>query len=192
MDQSLFDTIAVCGIAGTTGITAPQIVKIQDPALPKVLSGTFALRLVNLSPDAGPISVFGTPTVGAPLGQIGLTNVSYTNQSTYVYNTPVSSNYFALEVYDATTNPPTPIVTNLNTNGFALTESTGSVSSGYTAWIVGMRHPAAGQPGIQVIMTNDTQGTILETAGQSGSTSTTSTTSGSGGSSTTTTTTGGG
>jgi hypothetical protein len=168
LDQSLHDTVAVCGILGTSGVTAPQIKVFQDPqpAASSVSSTSFQIRLVNLSPDSGMLSLYGTPVTNSPPGEIGIGDVSYLNSSGYVLctpNTAVQPETFQLALYDVSGATPTPIITDLSTNGFAFT-----ITTSYTAWVVGMRHPGTGQQPLHLVFTNDTEGTILPSTGSNG------------------------
>lgn len=161
-------TVIVSGVVGRQGLLAPRIFTVGEviPTIPDQPGGTgqgasVALRLVNLSPDARPISLYGTIDPQFAFGQLGgLTNISYGNSSEYVIqvtgsptvtnqdgSTTTLNNYLALRLYDAMTGTALPS-----------TLDQGFIASGgkaYTFFVFGYRNPTAGQPGLSVTISVD-------------------------------------
>jgi hypothetical protein len=88
-------TLAVMGQQNGVGANAPQIVAIPDfnPATTTIPTGQAAVRIVNLSPTAGNLSVFNSNAGAGATAISGLTNVgtgfnALTNQYVFV---PVNS-----------------------------------------------------------------------------------------------------
>lgn len=147
MTRSFFYTQVVTGIYGTVGATAPRLIQFTDNFPSSVSASSVALRLVNLSPDSPPITLYNTtgtpPTAVAISGLSNVTygNVSSSNGSNYV--TAAAGNY-NLSVRDNAGNA-------LKSLG-AVTLSGGH---SYSVLVYGLVNPAAGQPSTQAVLLTD-------------------------------------
>lgn len=144
--------IAVTGVYGTTGATAPKAMYIPEASTP--VAADFAtstgagliqigIRLVNLSPDSQSVSVSGS---------IGLSNVSYGSATDYMIMsipadklTPTSTTFLStgtlqLRIVDASTGVTIPLSSGSNAS------AAGVVNGGtYSVFLYGLRNPGAGQ-----------------------------------------------
>lgn len=83
-DNSGTYTVGVVGTVSQTNTGSPdypQVFRVLDNFPNNVGANNIAIRLVNLSPDAGPVSLFNT-SGGAALPIQGLTGVSFSRSST--------------------------------------------------------------------------------------------------------------
>ena len=147
MTRSFFYTQVVTGIYGTSGATAPQQIQISDNFPSSVPTSSVALRLVNLSPDSPPITLYNTAgTPATAVGITGLGDVAYGSTSSYngsQYVTAAAGNY-NLTVRDNAGN----VLTSLG----AVTLPGGH---SYSVLAYGLVNPGAGQPAAHATLLTD-------------------------------------
>ncbi len=96
-DTTKVYTIAASGVVGGQGPQTPTIFRFLDQ-FPTFTTGA-AVRLINLSPDSQPVSLYnGNQPV------IGLTNVAYGNATRYVVISPAGS--LKLQLVSTTSGAP--------------------------------------------------------------------------------------
>jgi hypothetical protein len=147
MTRNFFYTQVVTGIFGTTGATAPRQIQLTDNFPASVPTSSIALRLVNLSPDSPPITLYNTAgTPATAVGITGLGNVTYGNMSSSNgsnYVTAAAGNY-NLSARDNAGN----VLTTLG-------PVTLSGGHSYSVFVSGLVTPVAGQPAVQAILLTD-------------------------------------
>lgn len=147
------NTIVVSGVVGGQGTLAPRIFDITD-TLPANSGGgqTTVVRLVNLSPDSGPIDLYYDTAVPVPPATakplIGLTNLTYGHASDYVIVPTGANGSVYLEIHDHLTGAliPTPI---LNRGFFSVS------GKAYTIFAMGLQNPGVGQQAFDAIVSLD-------------------------------------
>ena len=147
MTRDFFYTEVVTGIYGTSGATAPRLIQFSDNFPASVPAGNVAVRVVNLSPDSPPITLYNTavaPPTAVPI--TGLGNIAYGSVSS-----SGSTNYVTLTAggYNLT----------VRDNAGNVLTSPGSVTLGgghsYSLLVYGLVHPTAGQPSAQAVLLTD-------------------------------------
>jgi len=147
MNRDFSYTEVLTGIFGTSGATSPRLIQFSDNFPTSIPAGNVALRVVNVSPDSPPISLYNT--TGAPPTSVaisGLGNVAYGTESksgTADYITAAAGAY-TLTVRD---------------NAGNILTSLGPVTLGgghaYSIFVYGMVHPTGSQPGVQASLLTD-------------------------------------
>ena len=147
MTRGFSYTEVVTGIYGTSGPTAPRLLQITDNFPNSVPASSVALRVVNLSPDSPPITLYnttGTPPTAVAI--TGLGNVAYGSVSN-----AGGSNYFvaAAGAYNLT----------VRDNAGNLLTSLGTITlpggHSYSLFVYGLVTPASGQPGVRAVLLTD-------------------------------------
>ena len=147
MTRDFYYTEAVTGIYGTSGATAPQLIQFSDNFPASVPAGSVAVRVVNLSPDSPPITLYNTavaPPTAVPitgLGNIAYGSVSSSGGTNYV---TLTAGGYNLTVRDN--------AGNVLTSPGSLTLSGGH---SYSLLVYGLVHPTAGQPSAQAVLLTD-------------------------------------
>ncbi len=147
MTRDFFYTQVITGVAGTSGTTAPQLIQFSDNFPGAIASSSAVVRLIDLSPDSPPISLYNT--VGTPptaiavmgLGGVAYGNTSGNSSSAYV---AVTAGNYNLAVRDSAGN----VVSSLG----AATLAGGHA---YTVLVYGLVSPQAGQPSAQSLLLTD-------------------------------------
>src|SRR5579871_1884150 len=140
MNKSYFYTEVASGVVGASGTMAPRLFQLTDNFPTLTGSINAAVRLVNLSPNAPPVSLYNTtgapPTAVAITGLVGVTygNTSNFQNSAYIQLTGGTYN---LTVRD-----------NAGNTLATLSPQTLSATHSYTIFVTGLVAPAAGQPAI--------------------------------------------
>ncbi len=147
MTRDFFYTEVIAGISGTSGATAPRLIQISDNFAASVPTGSVAVRVVNLSPDSPPVTLYNTavaPPTAVPI--IGLSNVAYGSVSS-----SGSTNYVTLTAggYNLT----------VRDNAGNVLASPGSVTlaggHSYSLLVLGLVHPTVGQPAARAVILTD-------------------------------------
>ena len=147
MTRNFFYTEVLTGIYGTSGATAPRLIQFSDNFPASVPASSVALRIVNLSPDSPPVSLYNT--TGAPptaVGITGLGNVAYGSVSA-----SGSTNYITATAgaYNLT----------VRDNAGNVLTSLGTVTLGgghsYSILVYGLVSPTAGQPAVHATLLTD-------------------------------------
>jgi len=147
MIRDFYYTEVLTGIFGTSGATAPRLIQFSDNFPAPITAGNVALRVVNVSPDSPPISLYNT--TGAPPTSVaiaGLGNVTYGTESksgTADYITAAAGAY-TLTVRDNAGNVLTSLGPVTLAGGHA-----------YSIFVSGMVHPTGSQPGVQASLLTD-------------------------------------
>lgn len=142
-------TVVVAGVAGqNAGNTTPQIIRLIDnPATPA--AGQALIRFVNLSPDAGNVTLFNTsgnpPVAVAIPGQPG-NGIAYNVTTDYLTVTPVNGQAFNLGVFTGGQSLTLP------NNAGTVTLTAGKA---YTIYLIGEVTPANGGQPLNLIVAED-------------------------------------
>lgn len=155
-DNSGTYTVGVVGTVNQTDTSAPdypQVFRVLDNFPNNIAANHIAIRLINLSPDAGPVSLFNT-SGGATLAIQNLTNVSFSRGSTIS-----GSDYVTLPLTPGQTinlslrnNVGTVLPTAFNLGQFASPDR-GAV----TLFVVGSINPssASGRQALNIVAKSD-------------------------------------
>lgn len=147
MTRDFFYTEAVAGIFGTSGATAPRLFQFSDNFPSTIAAGNVALRLVNLSPDSPPLTLYnisGTPATAiaiAGLGSVSYGNMSSSGGSNYITATAGAYN---LTVRDSAGNVVATLGPVALNGGHA-----------YSVFVYGLVSPTASQPAAQATLLTD-------------------------------------
>lgn len=143
-------TILVSGVAGRPAGSPdiPQLKRIIDnPQTPQ--ANQILLRLINASPDAGPILLFntsGNPPTTAQIPGFPANGVSYMADTGWVTITPVGGQAFNLSVQSGGQQLPIPAASgNVNLQA----------GRAYSVIVFGMVNPANGGQAINMIVVQD-------------------------------------
>lgn len=153
MNRNFYYTLAVVGVIGQLGDNIPQIVSYIDNI--PVVQGTVnaALRVINLSPNAGLVSIYNTsgnpPT---PLPIAGAQNIGFKKTST--------GTGFDYVVVPGTTNTPYNLSVRSNVGSVITTKSDLSKvrldpGHSYTLFLVGQVNAPASRPAFDAILVQD-------------------------------------
>jgi hypothetical protein len=147
MTRNFYYTEAVAGIYGTSGATAPRLIQFADNFPTSIPAGNVALRLVNLSPDSPPVSLYNTngtpPTAVAVtgLGSVAYGSMSLSGEANYITAT---AGVYNLSVRD---------------NAGNTLASLGSVTlgggHGYSIFVYGLVSPTGSQPAVRATLLTD-------------------------------------
>ncbi len=147
MTRSFFYTEVLAGIFGTSGTTAPRLIQFSDNFPSSIPSGSIALRVVNVSPDSPPVTLYntnGTPATAVAI--TGLGNVSYGSVSNAAGSDYVIAKAGAYNL-------------SLRDNAGNVLTSPGNVTLAgghiYSIFLYGLVSPAAGQPVNQAVLLTD-------------------------------------
>jgi len=147
MNRDFYYTEVLAGIFGTSGATAPRLIQFSDNFTTPITAGNVELRVVNVSPDSPPISLYNT--TGSPPASVaiaGLGNVAYGTESKSGSADYVTA---AAGIYTLT----------VRDNAGNILASLGPVSlaggHAYSIFVSGMVHPTGSQPGVQASLLTD-------------------------------------
>ncbi len=137
-------TVALAGIVGQTGTTAPKLVRLIDN--PSIAAGTSAayIRLANLVPDSASTGIQLYNNGGPVTGLSGVVYTADTPASNYVPITILNGQALSLSVRDSSNN------TLLNT-------VPGQFAAGhaYTVFVIGEVNPVNGGHALSAVVTTD-------------------------------------
>ncbi len=147
MTRSFLYTEVLAGIYGTSGTTAPRLIQFSDNFPSSVPVSSVALRVINLSPDSPPITLYntsGTPATAVAitgLGDVAYGTVSTSGSASYITAT---AGVYNLSVRDNAGNVLTSLGS-VTLNGSRI----------YSIFLYGLVRPAAGQPSTQAVLLTD-------------------------------------
>jgi len=145
-------TLVATGVCGTSGSTAPQLIRLID-AFPSnftgTLNGTVALRVINLVPDVGTVTLAsnGLPLNGS--NNAGTSNVAY-----------AGANGFNSSNYNGNINLTGSLTLTIRTNANAVLGTVPAnfnfaPNHAYTLFVIGEATPVNGGMAITVVPVQD-------------------------------------